>query len=359
SRIELLSLTMRKEIGEQIFNSIRKMDVLEELLEDEEITEIMVNGNRGIFFEKEGRMYRFDKVFSSEDKLFDIVCQIAGESNRMVNETTPIVDTRLKDGSRVNIVLPPISLEGPIISIRKFPKHSIGMQELIEKDSLSTETAEFLKKLVEGGYNIFISGGTGSGKTTVLNALSEYIPKTERIVTIEDSAELQIRQIPNIVRLETRNANIEGNNKITIRDLIKTALRMRPDRIIVGEIRGPEAIDLLQAMNSGHDGSISTGHGNSSRDMLSRIETMVLMGMDLPLQAVRGQIAAAIDICIHLGRLRDGSRKLLEISQMNTMKEGNLRLEPIYRFKETGVSEGRIQGVWERMKTITIERKGS
>ncbi len=348
---KLLTLKEREMAEQSLFHSLRKLDVLQELLEDEEITEIMVNGADRIFYEKRGRIYESGKRFSSREKLDDVIQQIAGYSNRMVNEASPIVDARLADGSRVNIVLAPVALDGATVSIRKFPKHPIGMEELIDRKSISAEAAEFLKKLVIAGYNIFISGGTGSGKTTFLNALSQYIPKAERIITIEDSAELQLIDKPNLIRLEARNANTEGVKPITIRDLIKTALRMRPDRIIVGECRGAETLDMLQAMNTGHDGSLSTGHANSARDMLSRLETMVRMGMDLPLPAIRSQIASGIDIFVHLGRLRDGSRRVLGIAELTGISDGEIQLRELFGSTE-GMREKRDTGELVRLNAL-------
>lgn len=342
----VIPLGWRKELRMQVFHSLRKLDVLQELLNEDDITEIMVNGADRIFYERKGEIIAWDKCFSSQEKLEDIIQQMVGSHNRMINEAEPIADTRLADGSRVNVVLPPVALEGPVVSIRKFPKHPILMEQMIEGDSISGECAEFLEKLVKAGYNIFISGGTGSGKTTFLNALSEFIPKSERVITIEDSAELQIQGIDNLVRLETRNAGPEGNLAITIRDLIRTALRMRPDRIIVGEIRGAECLDMLQAMNTGHDGSLSTGHANSCQDMVSRMETMVLMGMELPLVAIRSQIAAGVDILVHLGRLRDRSRRMLSIMEMEGMEQGEIRLNLLYEFVEIGEQNGKIKGCW-------------
>lgn len=344
SRKRMLTLRERDELEQFLFHSMRKLDVLQELLEDKEISEIMVNGADHIFYEKGGRLYESDRRFSSKEKLGDVIQQMAGYSNRMVNEASPIVDTRLADGSRVNIVLEPVALDGSAISIRKFPERPIGMADLIRMGSLTGEAAEFLRVLVCSGYNIFISGGTGSGKTTFLNALSQYIPREERIITIEDSAELQLLDKPNLVRLETRNANTEGVVPITIRDLIRTALRMRPERIVVGECRGAEALDVLQAMNTGHDGSLSTGHANSCRDMLSRLETMVLMGMELPLPAIRSQIASGIDILVHLGRLRDKSRRVLSIAEIIGMTDGEIALRELFRFEETGEECGLVQG---------------
>lgn len=357
SRQRMLSLREREELEQFLFNSLRKLDVLQELLEDGEITEIMVNGAGCIFYEKAGCLCQSGKRFSSKEKLNDVIQQMAGYSNRMVNEASPIVDARLADGSRVNIVLEPVSIDGSAISIRKFPKEPIRMKQLIKIGSITEEAAEFLRVLVLAGYNIFISGGTGSGKTTFLNALSQYIPGEERILTIEDSAELQLLDKPNVVRLETRNANTEGVVPITIRDLIRTALRMRPDRIVVGECRGAEALDVLQAMNTGHDGSLSTGHANSCRDMLSRLETMVLMGMDLPLPAIRSQIASGIDILIHLGRLRDKSRRVLAISEITGMEHGEVAMHEIFSFEETGCENGKVSGRLKRVGELQSKEK--
>lgn len=341
-----MPLNWRRELRMQVFHSLRKLDVLQELLSEDEITEIMVNGAEHIFYEKQGRIFAWDKSFSSKERLEDIIQQMVGSHNRVINEAEPIADTRLADGSRVNVVLPPVALEGPVVSIRKFPKHPILMEQMIAGDSISRECAEFLQMLVKAGYNIFISGGTGSGKTTFLNALSEFIPKTERVITIEDSAELQIQGICNLVRMETRSASADGRLAITIRDLIRTALRMRPDRIIVGEIRGAECLDMLQAMNTGHDGSLSTGHANSCLDMISRMETMVLMGMDLPMQAIRAQITAGVDIMVHLGRLRDRSRRVLAITEVDRMKKGEICLNPLYELVEMGKADGKICASW-------------
>ena len=345
---EYLPLNVKTALGRELFNAFRKLDLLEEFLEDDEITEVMINGTQNIFYEKKGRIFQSDKRFLSKEKLEDVIQQIVAGANRLVNEASPIVDARLADGSRVNVVLAPIALNGPFVTIRKFPTESITMKQLIAWNSISEEVAEFLALLVESGYNIFISGGTGSGKTTFLNALSQYIPKDERIITIEDNAELRILDVPNLVSLEARNANVEGTGEVTIRQLIKSALRMRPDRIIVGEVRSAEAIDMLQALNTGHDGSLSTGHANSPEDMLSRLETMVLMGMELPLTAIRRQIASGIDVIVHLGRLRDKSRKLLEVSEVMDYREGEIHLQTVYRYEETGEENGKIQGVWEK-----------
>lgn len=345
SKKTFLSMEERKHLRQELFYSIRRLDILQELIEDAEVTEIMINGTEGIFIERAGRLIDYELQFESKEKLEDVIQQIVAGCNRTVNEASPIVDARLENGSRVNVVLSPVALNGPILTIRRFPDKPIGMEELLAFGSLTQEAEDFLAKLVQAKYNIFISGGTGSGKTTFLNALSAYIPCDERIITIEDNAELQIQNIPNLVRLETRNANVEGCKPITIRDLIKTSLRMRPDRIIVGEVRGSEAIDMMQCLNTGHDGSMSTGHANSSRDMLSRLETMILMGMELPLIAVRQQIASGLDIIVHLGRLRDKSRKVLEISEIEGFAENEIQVTPLYVFEEEGEGEdGRVQG---------------
>ena len=346
------SLHMRETARQQVFHALRGLDVLQELVEDPQITEIMVNGCDHIFYEKAGRIYRWEKQFPSKDKLEDVIQSIVAAGNRMVNESMPIVDTRLRDGSRVNIVLEPIAIDGSVITIRKFPAQPMQMEDLLRIRSLSGQMAEWLRALVISGYNVFVSGGTGSGKTTFLNALSGYIPSDERVVTIEDSAELQLRGIANLVRLETRVSNLESVAEISIRQLIRTALRMRPDRIIVGECRGAEALDMLQAMNTGHDGSLSTGHANSCQDMLRRLETMVLMGMELPVSAIRAQIASGIDILVHLGRLRDRTRKVLDIMELDGMEDGEIRLNPLYHFEETGECEGRIVGEWRQQHSL-------
>ena len=350
---EYISLGERTSFGIELFNAFRKLDLLQEFVEDEDITEIMINGTHNIFYEKKGRLYQSEIRFLSKEKLEDVIQQIVAGSNRIVNEASPIVDARLPDGSRVNVILAPVALNGPIVTIRKFPKESITMARLIEWNSVNEEVAAFLSTLVISGYNIFISGGTGSGKTTFLNALSRYIPEDERIITIEDNAELKIEGISNLVSLEARNANSEGSGEITIRDLIKSALRMRPTRIIVGEVRSAEALDMLQALNTGHDGSLSTGHANSPKDMLSRLETMVLMGMDLPLPAIRRQIASGIDILVHLGRLRDKSRKVLEVTEVTGYQDGEILLQPIYIFEETGEKDGKIQGIWKKAHELS------
>lgn len=340
-----LTVEEKQELIQKIFNSLRKLDVLQELLEEEAITEIMVNGADHIFVEKDGRLQRYPRAFSSRRKLEDVVQQIVSRMNRMVNEANPIVDVRLEDGSRVNVVLPPVAINGPAVTIRKFPAHPITMDRLIDIGSITKNAAVFLRQLVQAGYNIFISGGTGSGKTTFLNALSQYIPSDERIITIEDSAELQIQGISNLVTLEARGANLEGRNAVTIRDLIISALRMRPDRIILGEVRDAAACELLSAMNTGHDGSLSTGHANSPQDMLSRLETLVLTGMNIPIEAVRSQIASAIDIVIQLGRMRDRSRRVLMITEVLGVQDGNICFNSLYDFTEQGENEdGHVLG---------------
>ena len=345
SRQYALSLKDRQQLGREIFDAIRRMDILQELVEEEEVTEIMINGTQGIFIERKGRLFQWDKNFASKEKLEDVIQQIVAKCNRAVNEASPIVDARLENGARVNIVLAPVALNGPIVTIRRFPSHPIGMTDLLAYGSLTNEAARDLEKWVKAGYNIIISGGRGSGKTTFLNALSQYIPSTDRVITIEDSAELQLQGIPNLVRLETRDSKGEGTTAITIRDLIRSSLRMRPDRIIVGEVRGSEAIDMLQALNTGHDGSLSTGHANSATDMLMRLETMVLVGMELPLSAVRRQIASGVDIIVQLGRLRDKSRKVLEIVEITGYEDGEIVTRPLYQFQETGTDEaGHVMG---------------
>ena len=336
-----LNVYERARLGKELFYAIRGLDVLQELIDDSQVTEIMINGLEGIFVERAGRLFPWPCGFESLEKLQDVIQQIVAGCNRVVNETSPIVDARLENGSRVNVVLGPIALNGPVVTIRRFPDEPIGMQELLAMGSLSEEACHFLEKLVKARYNIFISGGTGSGKTTFLNALAGFIPSDERLITIEDSAELQIRGIPNLVRMETRNANVEGCKPIAIRDLIKTSLRMRPDRIIVGEVRGQEAVDLIgSALNCGHDGSMSTGHANSARDMLMRLETMMLMGVELPLPAIRRQIASGVDVIVHLGRLRDKTRKVLEIAEVTGFEDGEITLSPLYTFEEEGGAAG-------------------
>ena len=350
-RESYISLPQKQQVRIELFNSIRGLDILQELLDDDDVTEIMVNGTGGIFVERQGRISKWEKHFFSEEKLQELVQQIVAGCNRIVNESVPIADARLKDGARVNIVLAPVALNGPIITIRRFPNRPITMAQLIEWGAVTEEAVSFLKKLVKAGYNIFISGGTGSGKTTFLNALSDYIPKDERIITIEDNAELQIQGVENLVKMEARRANTEGAHEVSIRELIKSSLRMRPDRIIVGEVRGEEAIDMLQSLNTGHDGSLSTGHGNSPRDMLSRLETMVFMGMELPVSAVRRQIASGIDILVHLGRLRDKSRKVLEIAEVSgyQYETEEILLRTLYEFRESGCKEEqKVQGRLEK-----------
>ena len=343
-----LPLAERAGIRQDLFNSVRRLDILQELLDDNAVTEIMVNGTSGIYIEKQGALIRWEKQFTDMEKVKDIVQQIVAGCNRVANESSAIVDARLPGGARVNAVMPPIALNGPIITIRRFPDKPIQMEQLLEWNSISSEAAAFLRLLVEAGYNIFISGGTGSGKTTFLNALSNYIPKDERIITIEDNAELQIQGAKNLVRMEARRANEEGEGEVTIRDLIRTSRRMRPDRIIVGEVRGEETLDMLQSLNTGHDGSLSTGHGNSPKDMLSRLEMLVMMsGLELPISAVRRQIASGIDVMVHLGRMRDKTRKVLEILEIDgyDMQTGEIMTHTLFQFQEEGEDEtGKIMG---------------
>lgn len=349
SKENYISIDERYRLSKELFFDIRKLGILQELIEDDSITEIMVNGIEHIFIERNGKMERWEQNFNSREKLSDVIQQIVAECNRVVNESSPIVDARLENGARVNVILPPVALNGPILTIRRFADTAITMDKLVELNSITQEMAKFLGKLVMAKYNIFISGGTGSGKTTFLNALTAYIPSDERIITIEDSAELKVQGLPNLVRLETRNANVEGCIPVTIRDLIKASLRQRPDRIVIGEVRGAECIDLLSAMNTGHDGSLSTGHGNSARDMLSRLETMVLMGMDIPIVAIDKQIASAIDIFVHLGRLKDKSRKVLEITEVLGYEKGEIKLNCLYKYEEAQESKkGGISGTWNK-----------
>ncbi|GAA0849614.1 CpaF family protein [Bifidobacterium pullorum subsp. gallinarum] len=345
-RRELLELTAaeKRRLVRRVYDSFRGLDVLQPLVDNPRITEIMINSHQDIFIEQDGEVKKLPLQFESQSRLENIIQSIVGTVNRVVNESTPIVDARLKDGSRVNIVLPPIALKGPTMTIRKFPESPMTMHDLVERGALSEEAAELLRVLVKGKYNIFIGGGTGSGKTTFLNALSQYIPPDERVITIEDSAELKIVTVPNLVSLETRNANTEGRGEIAMRDLIRSSLRMRPNRIVVGEVRGSEALDMLQAMNTGHDGSLSTGHANSTQDMISRLETMVLSGADLPISVVRQQISSAIDVFVHLSRLRDRSRRVTEISEVIGMNGGEVLLNPLYRFRESGEASGRVIG---------------
>lgn len=344
SKVYIIPLRQREVIEESVFNAIRRLDILQEILEDDSITEIMINGSKDIFIERDGNLQRWDKHFETTDKLEDVAQKIAALSNKIVNTSIPIVDTRLDDGSRVSIVLPPIAIDGPVITIRKFYDDPLTMEKLIALHSVTKEAAQFLEKAVKAKYNIFISGATGSGKTTFLNVLSNYIPSDERVITIEDSAELQIKNIDNLVRLESRKSNIEGKNEITIRDLIKASLRLRPDRIIVGEVRGDETLDMVQAMTTGHDGSLSTGHGNSPQDMMSRLETMILMGMDMSLSAVRKQLVSAIDIIIHLGRLRDRTRRVMKIVEIAGLQNEEVQYNTLFEFKETGEKDGKVLG---------------
>ena len=346
------------ELRRDIFNTVKRLDILQNLIDDDSVTEIMVNGYRDIFFERDGKIEKYDKEFESREMLLDVVQRIAARSNKIVNEALAIVDTRLDDGSRVNIVMNPIAIERPAVTIRKFYDNPLTMERLIALGAVTQEAAQFLKGLVTARYNIFISGGTGSGKTTFLNALSNYIPKNERIITIEDSAELKLMGVDNLVRLEARNANMEGKNEVTIRDMIRASLRMRPDRIIVGEVRGGEALDMLQAMGTGHDGSLSTGHANGAEEMMLRLETMVLMAVDMPIDAVRNQIAAGIDIVVHLGRMRDGSRKVIKIAEIKGRDaKGNIRLNTLYEYVTEEVDEdGRVIGELKRTKNEFIHK---
>lgn len=354
---EFLSLSEKIRISRELFNAFRRLDILQDLIEDDTVTEIMVNGTENIFYEKGGRIFRTDRHFISEDRLNDVIQQIVGSANRYVNETSPIVDARLSDGSRVNVVLKPVAVNGPIMTIRKFPKEAITMKQLVRMGSLTEEAAEFIEILVKSKYNIFVSGGTGAGKTTFLNAMSDYIPKDERIITIEDNAELQIRGVDNLVSLESRNANLEGEGAVSIRDLIKSALRMRPDRIIVGEVRGEETVDMISsAMLNGHSGSMSTGHANNPADMLHRLETMMMMGIDLPLQAIQRQIASALDVIIHLGRLRDKSRRVLQIEEILGYEEGRIQTKTLYEFREEGMEDEKVKG--SIVKVSEIENRG-
>ena len=347
-----ISIKERVNLTDELYSSIRGLGLLDMIIKDDDITEVMINGTDEIFIERNGKIERLKQSFDSQRKLEDIIQRIVGRAGREVNQSNPIVDTRLPDGSRVSVVLPPVALKGPTLTIRKFSKTPMTVEQLIKYKSITPQIAKALETLVKAKYNIFISGGTGSGKTTFLNALSNYIPKTERVITIEDSAELQIVGIENLVKLETRNSNSSGKGMITIRDLIKTSLRMRPERIIVGEVRGAETLDMLQAMNTGHDGSLSTGHANSTKDMLSRMETMVLMGAEgLPLEAIRQQISSAVDIIIHLSRLRDHSRKTMEISEVMGLKDGEIELNPLYVFEESEESTmDKVVGELKRTK---------
>jgi Flp pilus assembly protein, ATPase CpaF len=340
SREYIMTLKEKEGFRKDIFDSVRRLDILQELLDDESITEIMVNGSGNIFIEKSEGIFKWNKAFKSEESLSDVIQRMVSRVNRIVNETSPIVDVRLEDGSRVNVVLPPVSLIGPVVTVRKF-KTGINIQTMIESNTLGNNIAQVLKNLVSAGYNIFISGGTGSGKTTFLNALSEFIPEFERVITIEDSAELQIKNVRNLIRLETRNANIEGKNIIAMDELIKTALRMRPDRIVVGEVRGREAFDMLQAMNTGHAG-MSTGHANSTEDMLSRLEAMVLMGADMPIPAIQNQIGSAIEILLHVERMSNGKRRLVTVTELLASRGSGFLLNTIYdvrKDKDTGEAE--------------------
>lgn len=358
SEKEYLPLNEKIELSRELFHAFRKLDILQELLEDPKITEIMVNGTDHIFYEKGGRLFRSERKFMSEERLVDVIQQIVGEANRYVSEASPIVDARLKDGSRVNVVMKPVAVNGPILTIRTFPEEPLTMKKLIDCGSMTEEAAQFIRKLVIAKYNIFVSGGTGAGKTTFLNAMSDFIPKDERIITIEDNAEMQIRGVENLVKLEARGANPEGEGAVTIRDLIRSALRMRPDRIIVGEVRGDETVDMISsAMLNGHSGSMSTGHANNPTDMLHRLETMMLMGIDLPLTAVQRQIASALDIIIHLGRLRDKSRKVLQITEIGRYESGKIHTKTLYEFREEGMEHGKIKGTLMKVDEMSNQEK--
>ena len=353
-----MSLNERCALRQDLFHSIRRLDILEELLADDSVTEIMINGENGIFLEREGNLEAYTGEKISKERLEELVVRITGMSNRMINEASPLADARLGDGSRVHVAIAPIALDGIVVTIRKFPKQAITLEELLERESFNREVAEFLEKAVKAKYNIFVSGSTGSGKTTLLNVLSDFIPKNERIITIEDTAELQIRNLVNLVRLEARNSVVEGCKEITIRDLLRASLRMRPDRLVIGEVRGMETVDMLQAFNTGHQGSLSTGHGNSTKDMLYRLETMVLMGMEIPAVAVRRQLASGIDLMIHLGRLRDKRRVLLEISEIAGYENDEIMLNPIFTFEETGVDDtGKILGTWKKVGELKHKEK--
>ena len=342
--LELCPVELRRRLRKELFDSLRRLDILQIFVEDSSVTEIMINGMDHIFVEQDGQLRELDRAFDSVEKLQDVIQQIVAGCNRVVNEASPIVDARLNNGSRVNIVMNPIALNGPIVTIRRLPDKTVTMQKLIGLETISLEAAQFLETLVKAGYNIFVSGGTGSGKTTFLNALSEFIDNDERVITIEDAAELQINHVKNLVRLEARDANIEGKNEVTIRDLIRASLRMRPDRIIVGEVRGKETLDMVQAMSTGHDGSLSTGHGNSPKDMMTRLETMILMGIDMPVAAIRQQLTSAIDIIIHLGRLRDKTRRVLQIAEVVGVSRGEVKFNKLFEFAENAESNGRVLG---------------
>ena len=357
SRREFIPMREKLRLRKELFHSIRGLDVLSELMEDPEITEIMINGTAPIYVEKNGHLRKTEVRFADENRLLSVIGQMISGANRIVNETNPIADAVLPDGSRVNVVLSGVSKDGPAVTIRRFPKHSFSMEDLVRMDSLDRDAADFLRFLVKAKYNIFISGGTGSGKTTFLNALAEAIPEDERVITIEDVAELSLRGPENRVRLEARTANVEGKNSISIQELVRTSLRMRPDRIIVGEVRGGEALDMLQAMNTGHEGSLSTGHANSVRDMFLRLETMVLSAEELPVPAIKRQIASALDVVVQLGRLRDKTRRVLEISEVSGCEGDEIMLNPLFQFEETGEQRGRIRGRLQRVNQLLLVEK--
>ena len=355
--VRALTAVERQAAVNRLFHSFRGLDALQPLLDDPLVTEIMINGHSEIFYERLGELFESEIRFESRERLEDLIQSMVGQVNRMVNEASPIVDARLPDGSRVHVVLPPIALKGPTVTIRRFPAQPILMEGLIERGSITREAADFLKRLVRAKYNLFVSGGTGSGKTTFLNALSQWIPRDERVITIEDAAELQLRSIPNLVSLETRNANSEGKGRIGMRELIRASLRMRPDRIVVGEVRGEEALEMLQAMNTGHEGSLSTGHANSAKDMISRLETMVLGGADLPIGVVRQQIASAVDVIVHLSRYRDRSRKVAEICEISGLRDGEVELRTLFEFVEEGERNGVIQGGLQKREGLIHTEK--
>ena len=356
--LELCPVELRRRLRKELFDSLRRLDILQIFVEDSSVTEIMINGMDHIFVEQDGQLRELDRAFDSVEKLQDVIQQIVAGCNRVVNEASPIVDARLNNGSRVNIVMNPIALNGPIVTIRRFPDKPVTMQKLIGLETISLEAAQFLETLVKAGYNIFVSGGTGSGKTTFLNVLSGYISAEERVITIEDSAELQLQGLPNLVRLETRNGNTEGCREIGIRELIRSSLRMRPDRIIVGEVRGEETVDMISsAMLNGHSGSMSTGHANNPADMLHRLETMMMMGIELPLTAIQRQIASALDIIVHLGRLRDKSRRVLEIAEVMGVEDGQIRLRTLYEFREEGMENGKIKGTLVKVEELAFRDK--
>ncbi len=350
-----LSLKERLALKEELYAGVRRLDVLQELMDDPAVTEIMVNGHEHIYVEKNGRLSLYGKSFASRERLEDVIQQIVAGCNRVINTGMPLADARLPDGTRIHAALPPVAVDGPVLTIRRFPARAMDMEDLLRMGTLDEETAAFLQQLVRCGYSLMIGGGTSAGKTTFLNALSAFIPPGERLITIEDTAELRIPGERNLVRLEAKNANLQEARSITIRDLIRAALRMRPDRIIVGEVRGEETIDLLQALNTGHDGSLSTAHANSAGDMLLRLETMALMGMAMPLEAIRRQIASGIDIFVQLGRDRNKQRRLLEIAEVTGFADGAIQLGKLY---ERDWNSGRLCKKGELLHMEKLERAG-